>query len=68
MANHIKFRKEGDYTYVTTKNNVVIGIINYYEEWKCYVFEPDANTIYSADCLNAIQKTIEAKNAGKVKP
>lgn len=36
-----------------------IGFITYHDKWKCWVFEPDDDTIYSLDCLKEICDYIE---------
>jgi hypothetical protein len=41
-------------------NDCGLGVIEWFSSWKQYVFSPDDNTIYSADCLAEIgNKLIE---------
>ena len=36
-----------------------LGVIRWYNTWRCYVFLPDADTLFNAECLNVIQSYIK---------
>lgn len=57
---HITIRKEGEkYFVLTKKKKDFIGYIYYYPKWKCWIFEPCFDTIYSHDCLTDIADFIK---------
>lgn len=35
-----------------------LGIIKWWNPWRCYVFFPDSETLFNAECLNDIQSYI----------
>ena len=37
---------------------VVLGIIRFYPQWRCYVSEPKAGTVWSWECHKAISEFI----------
>jgi hypothetical protein len=45
---------------VETRNGGLLGTIRWYGPWRQYVFEPVPNTIWSAGCLNDVQKQLAA--------
>ena len=49
-----KYQDDTNTYYVKNKENVDLGDIGYYKDWKCWVFEPDIAIIFSADCLQEI--------------
>ena len=36
-----------------------LGIIKWWNSWRCYVFLPDSGTLYNAECLDDIQSYIK---------
>jgi len=45
--------------YVKNKDNEDLGDIEYYKDWKCWIFEPEISIIFSADCLREIVKFLD---------
>jgi hypothetical protein len=39
----------------------ILGIINWYQRWRKYVFEPQPYTIYEQDCLRDIATFCESQ-------
>ena len=40
--------------FVKNKENETLGDIEYYKDWKCWVFQPAISMIFSADCMKEI--------------
>jgi hypothetical protein len=40
-----------------------LGTIAWYGPWRCYVFEPEWDTVWSVDCLRDVAAFIEARMA-----
>jgi hypothetical protein len=40
-------------------NNSSLGLIKWNSGWRCYVFEPDFNCIWSWDCLKELSEFIK---------
>lgn len=53
-----KARKTRDYLIVSRSQKVGLGIIKWHGAWRQYIFEPEADTIWSHDCLEDVQKFI----------
>jgi hypothetical protein len=51
-------KKTADFSVVSNHNNFLLGTIHWHSGWRCYVFEPIENTIYSWDCLKEISEVI----------
>lgn len=49
---------------VSKRQGVTLGVIKWFGRWRQYCFEPCANTVWSDDCLEAVQeKTRELMEA-----
>ncbi len=38
---------------------VRLGVIKWWNPWRCYVFLPDSDTLFNTECLNDIQSYIK---------
>ena len=45
----------------------VLGQIRWYGSWRCYVFCPEANTVFEQDCLRDIAGFLEKLKEGRKK-
>ncbi len=65
MRKRLTFKKyldvENTY-YVKNKSGDKLGDIEYYKDWKCWIFQPEISTIFSDDCLLEIQGFLTRKN------
>lgn len=43
---------------VSNKHKVRLGIVKWYGAWFRYAFMPEPNTLFDADCLGEISKTL----------
>ncbi len=60
---NMKDKAPGKKTYSTEVRSVhgghLLGVIKWYGAWRQYAFFPEANTLYSAGCLQDIQDHIK---------
>jgi hypothetical protein len=63
VANLGKFMRieevDGKYLVLKTKSEERLGEMTYQKSWKCWIFAPDNNTIYSESCLLELQKQLK---------
>lgn len=57
----LKFINDGGMVIVWNKNEL-LGTIEYYKKWKCYVWDQDIGVIMSSDCLQEVVNYMETKN------
>ena len=48
---------------VYANDNSILGYTAYYNRWKQVVFQPQANTVYSAGCLTDLANFLESLKA-----
>lgn len=60
---HIQVIDYEDHSVVRSASGVALGIIIPHQPWRCHVFEPDRQTIYSAGCLHDIATELERLDA-----
>jgi len=67
MSKYLYFIKHDSMVFVSSKNTKEpLGVIDYYEPWKQFVFSPEEYTAFSHECLNDIcLKLIELNQGGK---
>src|SRR6267154_1879652 len=58
---HVRFvltpkppRKRTNVWHVYSSGGDTLGMVAWYSRWRCYVFQPLPETIYSSDCLSDI--------------
>jgi predicted peptidase len=55
------------YVVRSTHDNSTLGQIFWHGAWKCYVFEPQRETIWSDDCLADVAAFLKDLGAGEKK-
>jgi hypothetical protein len=50
-----------EWAVVAKQNGDVLGIIDWYGQWRKYVFEPRFGTVYEQDCLRDIATFCESQ-------
>lgn len=46
---------------ITLRSGTFLGMIGWYSQWRQYVFYPDAQTQFNADCLGQISRFMQAQ-------
>ena len=62
---YIKFKKFSDDSQIWSclnHSNIELGYVEYYTEWRQFVFIPFSNTEYSFECLNDIADFLKQLN------
>lgn len=59
-----KFATKPTYRCLNKKSNHLLGIVAYYQYWKQYCFMPEAQTVFSEDCLCGIQHFLSQLQGG----
>lgn len=54
-----KRKKTSVYEVTNKKSGDVLGVIYWHNGWRCYVFEPKEETIWSSGCLNELELFLE---------
>lgn len=54
MKGHLIFEKSGTVTLVKNHKDEYLGLIEYEKRWRCRVFCPVMDTMFSKDCLQEI--------------
>lgn len=58
-------RKTRDYAVTSKSQSVVLGTITWYGAWRQYTFKPEADTIWSHDCLQCVRQFIQRLMAAR---
>lgn len=62
-ANAIGMAPHECYT-IQAKDGSMLGIVEWYERWHQYVFDPEAGAVFSHDCLAELVRFIQEQNKG----
>jgi hypothetical protein len=60
-----KGRRKPQFSVSSKHDNSHLGVIEWWAYWKQYVFTPDIDSIYSADCLGEIIKKLTELEGNK---
>jgi len=66
MSKFMTLRKVATkYVVLSKKDNERLGVISFHVSWKKWIFEPDDNTFYDAECLKDIVAWLNNIKEGK---
>jgi len=54
MSRYLKITKDEKYRITSKRTKLQLGEIKYYQDWNKYIFEPELNTVFDAECLKDI--------------
>ena len=70
MKTHYKYihfgedQSDGGCACFNNRSNKKLGDLDYYEQWKQWVFMPEMNTVYNVECLLDIADFLKQLNEG----
>jgi len=53
---------------VNLRSGLLLGVVEWYPPWRQYVFFPEADTVFSKDCLEEINRLLIELNSKKLVP
>ena len=62
----MEIKKDDKYVVCSKRTKLKIGEISFFDEWNKFVFEPEPNTIYDANCLKDLIEWLNDIAEGKL--
>ena len=66
MSKFMEIKKDNKYVLCSKRTKVKLGEISYFDDWGKFVFEPEPNTVYDAQCLKDIIDWLDNIAEGKL--